>query len=305
MNMKRGLVLSLCVLALGAFAQTAKAQLPTVDVSLNLRYTDPANPAEGGKFYLVAQSNAAMGLAGLSVNISNINEASVAFGVAAAENGYAATTRAQIGDTLAPAGNSPYKDTIGGFVNLVYGQDLGLALKTNIAKGAGTDGNIATDPLKNTAWNNSTLLFSGTFGATRPVFGTNDANVFTSATAVGQATVVTSVRGDSLFSLGLNTPATAGLRPGDANRDGAVGAADSALLFSNWSPAGTTKGWDTGDFNNSGGVGAADSALLFSNWNPAGTAYVPPTVAAVPEPATVGLAGAALVMVGGMVRRRR
>jgi hypothetical protein len=294
MKMKRGLILTLCAVALGAFAQTAMAQLPTVDVSLNLRYTDPANPAEGGKFYVVAQSNATTGpggLAGLSLNISNIDSASVVFG-SAAENGYAATTRAQINDTLAPAGNSPYKLTSGGFINLVYGQDSNLAVVTNIAKGTGTPGNIATDPLRNTAvWNNSTLLFSGNFGATRPAFGTgNDANVFTSATAVGQATVLTSVRGDSLASLGLNTPATQGLRIGDRNRDGAVNLSTDILpaLANIGKPA---QGWDQGDFNNSGTVNISTDIL------PAlaqiGLPALPPAVgavAAVPEPTSVGLA---------------
>ena len=292
--MKRGLILTLCAVALGAFAQTAMAQLPTVDVSLNLRYTDPANPAEGGKFYVVAQSNATTGpggLAGLSLNISNIDSASVVFG-SAAENGYTATTRAQLNDTLAPAGNSPYKTTSGGFVNLVYGQDNSLALVTNIAKGAGTPGNIATDPLRNTAtWNNSTLLFSGTFGATRPAFGTgNDANVFTSATATGQATVLASVRGDSLASLGLNTPATQGLRVGDRNRDGAVNLSTDILpaLANIGKPA---QGWDQGDFNNSGTVNiSADILPALAQIGLPALPPATPAVAAVPEPAAIGLA---------------
>lgn len=287
--MKRGLVLSLCALALGAFAQTAQAQLPTVNVSLNLRYTDPANPAEGGKFYIVAKSNATTGpggLAGLSLFINNINGPTTVFGVAAAENGYALTTRATLNDTLADPGNSPYKTTVGGVTHLVYGQDLNLALTTNVAKGAGTPGNIATDPLRNTAtWNNAALLFSGTFGATRPTFATgHDANVFTSATVADQATVVTTVRGDSLASLGLNTPANSGLRVGDVNRDFSVGPADFNLLAANFGQSG--KSWDQGDFNNDGSVGPADFNLLAANFTQ--TSPVP-AIGAVPEPASVGL----------------
>jgi hypothetical protein len=303
MKMKRGLILTLCAVALGAFAQTAMAQLPTIDVSLNLRYNDPANPAEGGKFYVVAQSNATTGpggLAGLSVNISNIDSASAVFGVAASENGYAATTRAQINDTLAPAGNSPYKLTSGGFVNLVYGQDVTQALITNIGKGASTPGNIATDPLRNTAvWNNSTLLFSGSFGATRPAFGTgNDANVFNTATTTSQATVLTSVRGDSVASLGLNTPATQGLRIGDRNRDGAVNLSTDILpaLANIGKPA---QGWDQGDFNNSGTVNV--SADILPALAQIGLPALPPAtpaVAAVPEPTTVGLALVGMTALG-------
>ena len=299
--MKRGLVLSLCALALGAFAQTAQAQLPTVDVSLNLRYTNPANPAAGGKFYVVAQSNATTGpggLAGLSLFINNIDIPSSVFGVAAAENGYALTTRATLGDTLADPGNSPYKTTVGGAVNLVYGQDLSLALTTNVAKGATTPGNIATDPLRNTAWNNAALLFSGTFGATRPTFGTgHDANVFISATETDQATVVPIVRGDSVSQEGAGK----GLIPGDANRDGIVNGSDAAILAGNWqtSPA---SGWDGGNFTGATGlVDGSDAAVLAGNWQ---ATQVPVSVAAVPEPASIAMLSIAGLAVAGLARRR-
>lgn len=296
--MKRGLILTLCALALGAFAQSAFAQdVPVpgsaVNVSLNLRYTNPANPAAGGKFYVVAKSanvGGFGGLAGLSINISNIDSASAVFGTAA-ENGYVLSTRATLGDNLAPAGNSPYKLTSGGFVNLVYGQDPTIALTQNVAKGASTTGNTPTDPLRNTNWNNATVVFSGTFGASRPAIGgVTDANVFSSATAAGKAAGVTAiVRGDSARTLNLEG-ANKGLYAGDANRDGTVNAADLGLLLNNYD--GSNKTWDQGNFNNVAGgantlVNAADLGLLLNNYDKTG---VPVAVAAVPEPGAIALA---------------
>ena len=75
----------------------------------------------------------------------------------------------------------------------------------------------------------------------RPVFGTSgttitSANVLAVNQAVGvfnqpalAATVTTTVRGDSLVSLGLNTPNTTGLRVGDLNRNGAVNISQDIL----------------------------------------------------------------------------
>ena len=50
--MKRGLVFTLCALAVAAAASVGQAQndRPT---RLNLRYNDPADPTEGGVWYLV------------------------------------------------------------------------------------------------------------------------------------------------------------------------------------------------------------------------------------------------------------
>lgn len=307
--MKRGLVLSLCALALGAFAHTANAQVAgsSVKVSLNLRYTNPAKPADGGKFYVVAQSanvGGFGGLAGLSVHISNIDIGTAVFGTPA-ENGYAASTRATLADNLAAAGNSPYKTTTGGFVNLVYGQDLstvGFTPVGTVAKGTGTTGNTVTDPLRNTAWNNSTVIFSGTFGATRPAFGgTIDANVFSSATAIGQAATITkTVRGDSLVSLGLNTPANSGLFAGDTDRNGVVNLSDLGTLAGNF---GTTTGatWASGDTDGNGNVNLSDLGALSGNF---GASSPAPAVVAIPEPASAALLALGGLAITGVARRR-
>lgn len=309
--MKRGLVLSLCALALGAFAQFAQAQSPTVDVSLNLRYDNPANPAAGGKFYVVAQSNAAFGIAGLSLHINNIDSTDVIFGVAANGNGYTATTRANINDTLADPGNSPYKTTTGGYVNLTYGQDLSLAKITDVGKSTVASGdpnfrgNQPTDPLRNADWNNSTLLFSGRFLGTRPEFRPginpgdsqglpyNVANVFVDAAGTGQpvlATVNLSVRGDSLALFELNAPANAGLQLGDANRDFSVTIGDVQALLPNFNQPGV-KTWDQGDFNADGAVTIADVQSILPRFNQPGGIGVAPQVAAIPEPSALVLAG--------------
>ena len=72
--MKRGLVFTLCALALAASGRVAHAQLGATDVklSLNLRYTDPFNPTEGGNLSLVAQTGSTKGIDGISAYISNI-----------------------------------------------------------------------------------------------------------------------------------------------------------------------------------------------------------------------------------------
>lgn len=294
--MKRGLVLSLTALALVVGSNAAQAQTNNVDLSLNLRYTDPAAPAEGGSWYLVAQSDAAFGIAGLSVYLSNVNSTGVVFGNnGVIGNGYTtAITGATLGANV-NNGGSPLVTSQGGVVNIVYGQDLATII-SNVGKGAGTPGNVALDPLKNTGWNNATLLLSGTFGASRPAFTTSganstDANVFSSATpgaATPDATVTTTVRGDSLNTLNLESPAgTEGLRIGDRNRDFAVNISTD-ILPALANIGATNQGWDQGDFNNSGTVNISTDIL------PAlaqiGLPGLPPAVAAVPEPASVGLA---------------
>ena len=175
-----------------------------------------------------------------------------------------------------------------------------------------------TDPLKNTAsWNDSTVLLSGTFtGATRPAFGSAGANSTagntlastTTGTAALAATVAAAnlhVRGDSIFSLGLNTPANAGLRPGDANRSGAVDGFDFSILSANFDPPNNTgtKTWDQGNFNSAAQNGRTDGfdfSILSANF---GQPYVAPTIGSVPEPASAALVGIALV--GLVIRRKR
>jgi autotransporter-associated beta strand protein len=103
---------------------------------------------------------------------------------------------------------------------------------------------------------------------------------------------------------------------GDANLDGLVNAADFTILAANFNQPVT--GWDQGDFNYDGLVNAADFTDLAANFNQSvsGAASAGDvaaldafaaangiSLAAVPEPATMGLL--ALGAVGVLGRRRR
>lgn len=309
--MKRGLAFALAALALVVGNVTANAA--DIDLSLNLRYTDPANPTEGGRWFLLAKNNVAganTGIAGLNVYLNNISSTGIVWGNATVAGGYTAVTGPTLGANVQTAGNVPFVSTTAGVTNLVYGQDL-VTKVTNVGDGAGTPGAIA-DPLKLAAWDNSSLIMSGTFAGggnagnqfNRPTFAAgNDGTLYngSGAIAAGTPTISTTVRGDSLVSLGLNTPNTAGLRPGDANRDFAVNLADFAALQNNYNQGPGTKGWDQGDFNNDSNVNLADFALLQNNYNQTSPA---PTVAAVPEPCALMLSAVGFGLSACAVRRR-
>jgi hypothetical protein len=272
MNMKRSLLMSL--FAIAVVAMTFSQAMATVNLQLNLRYDDPNNESAGGSWDLLAQTDATEGIAGLSVNASGIDS------TITDNNG---TTGWNISENQV-LGN--------GDVEIVLGYDL-----SGVGPTVGTPGgpgNVATDDLGNSAWNNSALLASGTFGGTRPVITFGEANEFSSGSAT-QATISDPmrVRGDSV--------ATDGLIKGDANRSGKVDATDFSILAS---PAnfGKPGGWDQGDFNSDGMVNATDFSILASPAN-FGKSWTPPAVTAVPEPTSLVMAAFALVGFAG--RRRR
>lgn len=314
--MKRGLFLSLCVLALAA---NANAQAPVVDISLNLRYTDPRDPSQGGKWFLAAKTTAANGIAGLSAYISGIDTAgpgAPVFGTAAIGTGvaaYEAVTGATLGANVSTVGGTPYNTTIGGAVNVVFGMDNSPT--GAIVAGVGTStfiGRQDIDPLQNGSWANSTILMSGGFGATRPAFVANvgpqnnntDANILGGAPTLGanavDANVTLTVRGDSLASLGLEGGGE-GLALGDANRDFSVGSADSTIVFNNFF---TAQGWDGGDVGATidGTVGSNDITSVFNNFF---SNQIPPTAVGVPEPASLALAAFGALGALLVARRRK
>ena len=304
--MKRGLVLTLAALAL--VVGSGAAQAAVVDLSLNLRYTNPSQPAQGGRWFLLAKTDGTFGLGGVSVNLNNVNTAGIALGnptaVGSGPAAYA-TMAATVTNSIANGGN-PYAGLIGSSVNVVWGQDVSSSVVANIGKGAGTAGNLTVDPLRNAAWANSALLVSGTFGATRPTFAAGTAaNVLGAATpgtaAVAATTVNTVVRGDSLKTLNLE-PNGGGLLFGDLNRNGTVGFTTDINPALSQIGTGSGKTWDTGDFNGNGSVG------FTTDINPAlaniGVPAPPAPVSAVPEPATLGLIGFGLASMVAVRRRK-
>jgi hypothetical protein len=298
MNMKRGLVFTLCAGALAVGSNLAQAQ--NVQLSLNLRYTDPNTPATGGTWYLVAKTDDADGIAAISAYLSNVSATGIAYG-ANGTNGYPTVDAAALGAIL--NGGNPFAGQFGTVVNVVYGQNIAAGpIVADVGQGAGTPGNVATDPFRNTAWNNAAVIANGTFAGTRPAFAPSGANVTDSNTLAGttlgtaaqDAATTMVVRGDSV--------SVDGLKPGDANRDNVVNLSDFSILSANFNQAGAT--WDQGNFNSAAGTNLADFSILSANF---GMSRTPPTVGAsgaVPEPTGVALLGMALLGLASRAKRR-
>ncbi len=285
--MKRGLVLTLTAAMVAAMAGPA---LAVVDVQLNLRYTDPANPTGGGSWDLLVKSSGAQGLAGIKATIGGN------LGVTGVDTPLAAITP---NAPVFTAATSVFKFTgTAASTEIVAGDDLAGSLILNVGKGGVTPGNVAADdlfPANSTFWDNSAMIASGNWTGARPTLVA--ANILVNEFDAGGVAVAgtlgtVSVRGDSV---GVD-----GLKPGDANRDGLVNGDDFNLLALNFGAAGT-KTWGQGDFNSSATVNGDDFNLLALNF---GTPSTPaPAVAAVPEPASVAMV--AIASLGLLAVRRR
>ena len=84
---------------------------------------------------------------------------------------------------------------------------------------------------------------------------------------------------------------------GDLDGDGFVGVSDLNIVLVNWNQSVASGDWSDGDASGDGYVGVDDLNVVLSHWN-TGT---PPSVA-IPEPASLSLAGGLL---GGLALRRR
>ena len=86
---------------------------------------------------------------------------------------------------------------------------------------------------------------------------------------------------------------------GDANLDGTVNANDLNALALNWQQAGAL--WSTGDFTGEGNVNPADLNALGLNWQ---SSIAQAATVAVPEPSTISLSLALILLCGSPCRRR-
>ena len=312
--MKHSLILSLCAAFLVGLGINA-AQADT-DVSLNLRYNDPADPNEGGTWYLVAKNDGS-GITGLAFNLDPstsagaLGSAVIGFSpVGGSDPNYGIPSVS--GTTL---GHDILSGSLGvndltdpnepGYWEFLYGQDPNGSIAGYVAGvGAGT-GSIGSDPLGNSAWDGASLLASGSFTGSRPSFASpsGETNELDPNGDAVLSTTTYTVRGDSLNTLGLEDPNGAGLLAGDADRDGTVGFLDFSALSASWqltSAPPNEPEWGQGNFDDDDTVGFLDFSALSANWQASGT---PPAIGAVPEPTSLLLLAGFSVL--GLTKRRR
>lgn len=291
--MNRALVCTLTV----AIAVIASSAMADVGLSLNLRYTDPANEAAGGTWELAVLSTAGEDVVGVSAILTGIDDPT---GVI--------TNPANDGETVVDdpnnVGFAPVFSAGGGVYQVGYVQDNTAGLTA----GVGTGG--LADVLTNTNWDGSDIVITGgTFGATRPSFTT--AGINTTEVNVGTGpnpTVATFATIDGVLSPTVRGDgvATDSLPMGDYNRDGVVDLFNDVLIAYNGQCVGCNPGWDGGDSNSDGDVDLFNDVLAaynnqgvsFPPWPPA----IGAAAGAVPEPTTLGLLSFALV---GLAARRR
>ncbi|TWU28217.1 PEP-CTERM sorting domain-containing protein [Bythopirellula polymerisocia] len=262
--MKRSLLLCSVCATLMALLPTANTQADNLQLTLDLNNTSRSNNMSGGSWTLWARVvdtgagvDGSTGIAGLRALIDNITPTGITFNGAINANG-AANTQVLPSD---PEGT----------VEIVYGQDLSLATTAGIGV--------------NSPATKDTLIASGTWPAgPRPVFGNDNKPTFPVylsdggfLAGGGAATVADSI---------LTTVVTLG----DFNSTGTISNADTAgYVAALTGGAGAYN--PAGDFNQSGTVSNSDTGSYVAKL----TGPLGASVAAVPEPSSIGL-----VMFGAM-----
>jgi hypothetical protein len=296
-----------------AFFQPSTATAQTIDLSLNVLYSNPSNVNSGGTWQLVAKSSN-FGIAGLQARVTGV---STAFDVSpfATVNGnqFAGFFEGDAVFFNPPAGATP------GYYELDFGQvpfdSLGPGQEQGVFYGVGqlangapnypgkpvgsnSEGPVFTtlaqpfgipwatgDILGNAAWNTAAIFGQGEFSAGQtPAFVSgNGGNVFT---ALGTSTTFGTVAAATISTI-VRTNFSPGLAA-DYNHNGIVDAADY-VLWRNTLNQNVTPG-SGADGSGNGVIDQADYALwksTFGNHSGSGAGSGSLSTSAVPEPASV------------------
>jgi len=296
MNMKRGLVFSLCAAAALASAQLASAQNSVV-VSLDVYFNNGNDNTTGGTWQLLAKVTAggAQGLAGLDTALTGTTATAVFKAPTPAfKTNFDAKTWLQDQD-----GNANTLDMLFGQVpvaapgpqDLQYG--VGLTTVNPDELGASVD-------VSGVNMASAVTLAVGQFGnGVTPAFvaGGTAANVFTAQGVGGAPPAVGSIVAATVTTQVRTNAAT---RAGDATLDKAVGSADVTRVIANFGVGNGTRLWQEGDVTGDLNVGSADITRIIANF---GQPPVVGAVSSVPEPAAGLLAAMAIAGLGGLRKR--
>jgi hypothetical protein len=330
--MRTAILIASCLAGLLA-PRIAPAQ--TIDLKLNVFYSNPADEDSGGTWELVGKSSGA-GISGVSALLTNITTA-LGRGPRGTVNGSDDAGFNLFHNTLNPLG---FRNITVGQVPLPPG-NIGIGQEQTVFYGVGTIPNGApnypgkpagtnsigpafstlmvpavnsgipwavADAFGDPAWNTAARLASGNFPAgLSPSFFSNDdfessGNVFTTL-GNSQTPGAISLAAVSTF---VRTNLTAGPALPDYNENGVVDAADYALWRNTRGQMGAGL---AADGNNDGTVNQADYDLWRANFGkmvaPASGGALLSSIASVPEPTAGILLMIGAVSLSGMRLRKR